>query len=451
MEKKKKKIRVVELFAGVGGFRLGLEGVTQDELESSAYKVVWSNQWEPSTKMQHASMVYESQFEGRGGIHSNEDIFEVINNPEKFKEVQKANPDMLVGGFPCQDYSVAKPLNKSKGLVGEKGVLWWSIYGLLEKRLIDAKPIKYLILENVDRLIKSPTSKRGRDFAIMLSSLFKLGYAVEWRVVNAADYGFPQRRRRIFIVAYHSSTKLYKRLLQKHKNKGIKDYLYKTSVIANALPVLSDDSFNEADFFEISNDPHFVTENYLSKANGKSLFENSGIAINGRVWTAKVEVPVFSSYVKFVGSKKQKTLGDVISKTKLADISEGYLIDETSKEKWRWFKGPKSIERTKKNGITYTFDEGGMDFPDKWSKPSRTIITGEGGASPSRFKHIVEVSEGSNQWRRLIPEELEELNGFPRGFTRHPEVADIKRAFFMGNALVVGVVKLLAKSLSDAV
>jgi len=442
-----KKIKVAELFAGVGGFRLGLEGHSETERTQSSFEIVWSNQWEPATKVQHASLVYEQNFSQKGGVHSNEDIFEIVSNPEKFTQVQKANPDMLVGGFPCQDYSVAKPLNKSKGLVGEKGVLWWSIYGMLENRINDKKPIKYLILENVDRLIKSPTAKRGRDFAIMISSLFKLGYAVEWRIVNAADYGFPQRRRRIFIVAYHQSTKLYKKLDKACSSESAYSWIFSDGVIANGLPVAEPHPNTILSPLNISDDPHFITENYVAKPDGKSVFENSGVAINGKIWTTKVEAQIFKSYEPFTGTKKHKTLGDVISKTK--KVPEEYYIDRTSLEKWKFFKGAKSIQRTKKNGIVYTFDEGGMQFPDPLDKPARTIITGEGGASPSRFKHVIEEKNG--KLRRLTPEELEELNGFPRGFTKHPQVADIKRAFFMGNALVVGVVNVLGKSLAKLI
>ena len=142
------KIKVVELFAGVGGFRLGLD--------KKNYDIVWSNQWEPSTKKQHASLVYEARF-GKDN-HSNEDINEVVmRNVEEVPD-----HDLLVGGFPCQDYSVATTLHNSKGLKGKKGVLWWAIHRILEKK--KHKP-RYLLLETVDRLLKSPANQRGRDFA----------------------------------------------------------------------------------------------------------------------------------------------------------------------------------------------------------------------------------------------------------------------------------------------
>ena len=197
---KNKPIKVVELFAGVGGFRLGLE--------KNNFEVVWSNQWEPSTKRQHASMVYEARF-GKEN-HSNEDINVVVT-----RDVEEVpDHDLLVGGFPCQDYSVATTLKNSKGLRGKKGVLWWAIHKILEAK---ENPLKYLFLENVDRLLKSPSAQRGRDFAVMLQSLNELGYAVEWRVINAAEYGMPQRRRRVFFIGFHKSTQLYQQLQEANK------------------------------------------------------------------------------------------------------------------------------------------------------------------------------------------------------------------------------------------
>ena len=131
------KIKVAELFAGVGGFRLGLEGWNGKSASSnyknsfeSPYEIVWSNQWEPSTKTQHASMVYEKHWGKKG--HCNEDISIV-----DISKIPKH--DLLVGGFPCQDYSVATTLKNSKRLIGKKGVLWWSIHKILSEKAIKRK------------------------------------------------------------------------------------------------------------------------------------------------------------------------------------------------------------------------------------------------------------------------------------------------------------------------
>ena len=230
-------IKVAELFAGVGGFRLGLQ--------KSDFDIVWSNQWEPLTKTQHASMVYEARFGKQN--HSNIDIniVPISNIPDH---------DMLCGGFPCQDYSVATTLNNSKGLKGKKGVLWWSIYRILEKK--GKKKPKYLFLENVDRLLKSPASQRGRDFAVMLQSLNELGYAVEWRVINAADYGMPQKRRRVFFLGYHRSSQLYKKVDIAEKL----DWVMEEGTIANAFPVCHTEEFHE---LKLEGDLVQITNNYI--------------------------------------------------------------------------------------------------------------------------------------------------------------------------------------------
>ena len=215
---------VAELFAGVGGFRIGLA--------SAGFKTVFSNQWEPSTKVQHASDVYVAKFGCEG--HSNEDISKVEKLPVKV--------DLLVGGFPCQDYSVAKTLNTSKGLRGKKGVLWWEIL-----RLVSQHKPQFIFLENVDRLLKSPSTQRGRDFAVMLSTLGDEGYEIEWRVVNSAEYGFPQRRIRVFIVARR----------KKSGKKNPQQIILKTGILARALPVQK--SIEEVIEIDLSDDADVIS------------------------------------------------------------------------------------------------------------------------------------------------------------------------------------------------
>ena len=215
--KNKHHIRVVELFAGVGGFRIGLEGA------SDAYETIWNNQWEPSTVHQDASIVYQARFGTKG--HSNRDI-----NLVPTKDIP--DHDLLVGGFPCQDYSVAATLSRSGGIEGKKGVLWWQIYRILSEKG-ERRP-NYIFFENVDRLLNSPATQRGRDFAIILASLADLGYIVEWRVINAADYGMPQRRRRTYIVGYREDSVVAKQMAEK------KDWVLYDGVLAKAFPFESE-------------------------------------------------------------------------------------------------------------------------------------------------------------------------------------------------------------------
>ena len=438
-----KKLHVVELFAGVGGFRLGLEGYKGMSASSgykkplnSNYEVVWSNQYEPLTpSKQHASWVYEKRWPNAN--HSGEDIEKVIEN--NFNSIP--DHDLLVGGFPCQDYSVATTLRNSKGLVGKKGVLWWSIYNILQRKGKN-KP-NYLFLENVDRLLSSPASQRGRDFAVMLSCLYEQGYAVEWRIINAADYGMPQRRRRIYIVAYHKNSPIYKKLSKYSKNELIE----KSGIISSAFPIKLNEDYKE---IKISKDFDLESKNF-NKDGRLSPFKNSGVMINGKILTVKSS-PTYSSGFTALGDvlekgpvpnifyiDEEKLLPKVLRKLQ---INGDIIVIKTIGEKWRYLKGSKDEKKTNKSqGYTYRYSEGEMAFPDLLKKPSRTIITGEGGSSPSRFKHVIKDGVGL---RRLTPLELERLNMFPDNHTLHNEANNAKRAFFMGNALVVGVVEKTA-------
>jgi DNA (cytosine-5)-methyltransferase 1 len=397
---------VAELFAGVGGFRIGLA--------AAGWKTVFSNQWEPSTKVQHASDVYVARFGEEG--HSNEDISTVDELPE--------NVDLLVGGFPCQDYSVAKTLNTSKGLRGKKGVLWWEILRLVEKH----QP-KFIFLENVDRLLKSPSSQRGRDFAVMLNTLGQEGYEIEWRVVNSAEYGFPQRRIRVFIVA-------------RKKKSGKKDprqIILKTGILARALPVVS--TKLELTEIDLSAEAEEISSKF-NKGSDKSPFLTSGYFINGTAYTLKTQAKEAS---------KKHVLADVIQDD--ADVPDEYWVPSNRRKEWEYLKGAKSIEREHKgSGVKYNYAEGKMAYPDLLTNPSRTILTGEGGTTPSRFKHIIKTDNG---WRRLTPIELERLNGFPDDWTKFDAdknvISDGKRAFFMGNALVIGLIEKVGRVIAEEI
>ena len=419
------KIKVVELFAGVGGFRLGLEGWNGKSASSnykenfeSPYEVVWSNQWEPSTKIQHASAVYENRF-GMDN-HSNKDIasVEVSEIPDH---------DLLVGGFPCQDYSVATTLKNSKGLIGKKGVLWWSIHKILSEK--ENKP-KYLFLENVDRLLISPSGQRGRDFAIILQSLSELGYAVEWRIINAADFGMPQRRRRIFILAYLNNTEIYENI----KNMKPIEWILEDGTLANSFPVTTENSMFPKEF-KLKGDIVSISEKF-NKDGKTGMFENSGLMIDGNVTTIKTQ-PNYEG--------KFTILKDLIQN---GEVTEEFYISNEELDKWKYLKGPKKEMRKNADGFEYNYSEGGMIFPDPLDKPSRTIITGEGGKSASRFKHVIQTPKG---FRRLSPIELERLNMFPDDHTKLNGISDTKRAFFMGNALVVGVIEKIGIALTEKI
>lgn len=414
------EIKVAELFAGVGGFRLGLEGYDNQEHPefsmppAGPFKTIWANQWEPpgTEARQFAARCYADRF-GKNSV-VNDDINKVLEQAEAGERVIP-DVDMVVGGFPCQDYSVARPLNQAKGIEGKKGVLWWDIYHFLEMK----KP-RFGLFENVDRLLKSPAAQRGRDFAIILSCLADLGYVVEWRVVNSAEYGYPQRRKRVYIFCELISEQI-----------ELSDRL-ENGVMAHAFSALYADKKTELDVLP---DPY---ENSASFGIGKKVspFMSAGVMQGCKVLTC--------NFVEnYTGPRR--VLKDVLVPED--EVPANFFIDPEKLDKWRYLKGSKREERTnKKTGFTYMYSEGSMSFPDSIDKPSRTILTGEGGTGASRFKHVVECEDG--RYRRLVPDELDQLQGFPRGWT-NVGMTDGNRAFCMGNALVTGVPHRIGKAMTD--
>jgi len=400
---------VIELFAGVGGFRVGLNGINRIDsnghaIEEETFKFVWANQWEPSTTSQHAYECYKKRFENTCHEISNKDI-NLVNK----KEIP--NHSLLCGGFPCQDYSVARSLSQEQGIEGKKGVLWWQINDILK-----TKKTPFVLLENVDRLIKSPSKQRGRDFGIMLRCLNDLGYAVEWRVINAAEYGHSQRRRRIYIFAYRKSTEYYKRQRKFSPNTILKT----EGIFAKAFPIQSDDAKPfEIDILSQYDDLVEVSNIF------KAPFENSGYMINGKIYTKKT-TPIYVEPTKLI---------DVIQ---TSNINKSYYLTREQKEKFEYLRGSKKIPRTAKNGKEYIYSEGAMSPVDSLELPGRTMLTSEG--SINRSTHIIDDPK-NNKRRTLTPIECERLNEFPDDWTN--TMPEKRRYFMMGNALVTGIINKL--------
>lgn len=411
--------RVVELFAGVGGFRLGME--------PHGFEFVWANQWEPGSVAQHAWDTYATRF--YPGDHTaaphlgNEDIERVMDLAER-AVFELPDHEVLVAGFPTQDYSVAKTLNQALGLEGKKGVLWWQIH-----RILTMKRPPFFFLENVDRLLKSPAGQRGRDFAIMLATLGNLGYEVEWRMVNAADYGFPQKRRRVYIVGR----------LAGPRPRDAAEVLY-SGTIGRALPVQPSAALESLVPFKLVGDAADLTKDFDPRrfnANGEeSPFRNAGYFSRRLVWSLDLRPDYDGPFT---------TLSDVLEPED--QVPESFFVPDGQLERWRYLKGAKVEPRVhKESGVPYRHEEGALPFPDPLDSPARTILTAEGGATPSRFKHIIRTPSG--RYRRLTPRELERLNGFPDDWTA-TGMPEGRRAFMMGNALVVGVVSDIARELAS--
>ncbi len=411
---------VVELFAGVGGFRCGFNHVTLDDNgvhEDGNWDFVWVNQWEPSTKSQAAFDCYVERF-GESENHVNKDIATVDKS-------KIPNHTLLVGGFPCQDYSVARSLSNEKGIEGKKGVLWWQIAEVLEE-----KQPPFVLLENVDRLLRSPSTQRGRDFGVMLRTLLDNGYSVEWRVINAAEYGFPQKRRRLFIFAYHNSTKYSKNM----DNISYKNIIYKEGIFAQNFPIkIEENPHNQT----IISEKEFVDVVEISD-NFEFHFYNSGVMHNGKIHSFKTEP---------VECKDITTLGDIIENGK---VDEKYFLFDEKLDKMKYLKGSKKLKRKKPNGEIYNYSEGKIAFPDYLDRPARTMLTSE--SSINRSTHVI-IDEQSGEYRILTPVETERIQMFPDNWTNidNKSMTERRRYFMMGNALVVGIVEKLGSYLETII
>jgi DNA (cytosine-5)-methyltransferase 1 len=407
------KKTVVELFAGVGGFRCAFNDVKLNNgsvSENGKWDFVWANQWEPNKKKQHAYDCYTKRF----GLENTANV-----DIGAFDKKKIPDHSLLVGGFPCQDYSVAQSLSTSKGIEGKKGVLWWEIH-----KTIKEKKTPFLLLENVDRLLISPAKQRGRDFGIMLKSLNDLNYDVEWRIINAADYGHYQKRRRVYIFAYKRNTSYRESLM----NVKPVDLITKEGVFSKDFKVTLEESINIIDLNSKDNNNILkVSDNFVGS------FKNSGVMIDGIIYTAKA---------KAINPTPGKLI-DIVEKDN-KDLTL-YLNDEQIK-KFQYLKGGKSIKR-EKNGITYNYAEGKMDFPDSLDKSGRTMLTSE--ASVNRSTHVVSDLK-TNKLRLISPVEAERLNEFPDNWT-DTGMPKKFRYFTMGNALVVGIVKKISKRLEKII
>jgi DNA (cytosine-5)-methyltransferase 1 len=507
-------LHVGEMFAGVGGFRLGLEGPPSKDweteflkFEETGFKVVWSNQWEPGSSKQWASKIYEERFGNEG--HSNDDIHSIaLNKGEMAETIREQIPelDVLVGGFPCQDYSVARTVSGELGIKGEKGKLWIPIRNIIRHKR--PRP-KFVLLENVPRLLNSPANARGLNFAIILNDLIEMGYEVEWRVINAADYGMPQQRNRVFILAYKTpgSSKtdsrgkingpekfgilnpktrgpMSKWLIGKSTSKSASEW--ETGPFAEAFPVTGD----------LGKSRELVPQDLGAYTSKSSPFGNAGYAWRTRLFDdGKVgdRVNVFwSTKAKSDYEGEKMTIRENIMVQKgESDYDESYEVDKAELKKWKYEKGEKREFRIRKSDLekypelaelyakckkskdqkvwnnhradfekilgadgSYNYDEGAIAFPDSIDKPSRTVVTAEIGKSASRMRHLIKHDDGT--YRTLFPIETERLNMFPDNWTKMndekgKQIPDSKRGFMMGNALVVGIIQRLREPIRELI
>lgn len=424
----RKELNILELFAGVGGFRIGFENSNKN-----LFKTKWANQWEPSRKSQDAFEVYNYRFNDSENL--NTDIAEISN--EKFEEM---NADIIVGGFPCQDYSVARSKKGEMGIQGKKGVLFWEII-----RAVNHIKPKYLVLENVDRLLKAPSKQRGRDFAVMLAAFNELNYSVEWRVINAAEYGRAQRRRRVFFFIYRNDSEYAQDMDKRYETPesdlffndfSYDQYIFKEGLFAKQFPVKDTPVKQRRASYKLVGDIVEVSDNFTGKV------WNTGVMRHGRYFTIETEA---------LGNEEPIPLSQILQPENEID-EKYYLTDQKKLEKFKYLRGPKKIERTSADGHKYIYSEGGMSPYDSVDLPARTMLTSEG--SLNRSTHFLKIN---GRYRFLTPIEAERLQDFPDDWTKYKltedeevvQVADRMRMFFMGNALVTEIVKIIADGIEN--
>ncbi|MGX4763993.1 DNA (cytosine-5-)-methyltransferase [Holzapfeliella sp. JNUCC 72] len=417
-----KKLKVLELFAGVGGFRVGLEHANKELFETK-----WANQFEPSRKSQDAFEVYDYHYPESNNICTD------INNisDEDFKAM---DADIIVGGFPCQDYSVARSVKNEMGIQGKKGVLFWQII-----RAIENIHPKYLILENVDRLLKAPSKQRGRDFAVMLSALNQLNYSVEWRVINAAEYGGAQRRRRVYFFVFRNDLPYAQFLDDKFETNNddtkYDSYIFNEGLFAKQFKIKQEPYKQRHAAYTLSNDIVEVSDNFSGK-----VF-NTGIMRHGQYFTIDT---------KALGDEVPTPLKDIVQSEN--EVDEKYFVDDEERiKKFAYLRGPKKIKRTSQEGYEYTYSEGGMSPHENLDLPGRTMLTSEG--TTNRSTHWLKIN---GRYRFLTPIETERLQSFPDDWTKYKkvngeikEVSNRMRMFFMGNALVTDIVKRIGTEIEN--
>ena len=169
-------LKIFSMFSGIGGFELGIQNSTLKNRHHTKPELVGYSEID-----KYAIQIFEKHFEG----------VKNFGDATQIRGDELPDFDVLVGGFPCQAFSIA---GKREGFGDTRGTLFFDI-----ARICAEKRPKYLVLENVRGLL---SHDEGKTFQTILRVLADLGYAVEWQVLNSKDFGVPQNRQRIFIVGY---------------------------------------------------------------------------------------------------------------------------------------------------------------------------------------------------------------------------------------------------------
>ena len=396
---------ICELFAGVGGFSQGFYALHTE------WNVVWYSEFD--TLAHRCYALHNGLRKDKTG-----DKFKTFVD---INDITKANiPEhtLLAFGAPCQDFSVLATTKAAKGLNGKNGGLWWQALDVIK-----AKRPPFILMENVARIILSPNKDHaGADFAVIITSLAKLGYTIEWRKVCAADYGAATRRTSAYIFAYRNDTNY----AWEQSALVPEDILLSKGMMAQAFPVKRLKSTKTLSF-----PLDAVKEFYRDAFNFR--FDDAGI-IRGFKATVATVIPDTIPAIP---------LKDILQR----DVPDEYLLTDDQrgsmdKLKKKTDKDPRENE----DGQKYTYSEGAIPFPDDLDKPARTIVTSEGNVS--RCSHVV-LDPQKNKLRWLTPEETERIMGFEEGWTA--DMSERNRYKCMGNAVVVPMITRMAAVIDNIV
>lgn len=324
-------MRTVELFSGIGGFRIACDRL--------GIETVWANDIDDK-----ASIVYKNKF--ANNVHVKGDLSDFIDDvPEH---------DLLTAGFPCQPFSSA---GKKLGVSDVRGTLFEKIVYILEK-----KQPSFFVLENVKRLL---SMDKGKHFATIISALSSKGYLVEWRLLNASNFGLPQNRERVIITG--------------RKSKNINSYL------------CLDKDFSQVKDkdLEIIKD---VSSWCLINEHGKKFF-SWGLAVGGLFCQADLK--------EFSEARPRVLLSDVLEK----NPDDVFFFNEDSEERVR---NSVKVDRYY-NGVQILYNQ-------KGGARMGYSIFGVSGLAPTltctTSRHYERYKIG-NDYRRLTNIEYARIQGFP--------------------------------------
>jgi DNA (cytosine-5)-methyltransferase 1 len=322
----------IELFAGIGGFRIACENLK--------IKTIWANDLDKK-----AAKVYSGNW--NDGSFNLGDIWTLIDKVPRH--------DLLTGGFPCQPFSSA---GKKQGLRDPRGTLFQAIIEIIKKN----EP-KYFVLENVKRLL---SMENGQHFATIIEALSSLGYLVEWRLLNALDFGLPQNRERIIIIGTKSLDNIFSYLLSNNDTNNI-----------------TEKTFNKLSYHNTWMD--------ITKHN--KYFKNWGLAFNGKFISE--DISIFSAAMRSV--KLIEILED--------NVHDSFFFQEDTLNR---IKNSIKVDRYY-NGVQIIYNQSGG------ARMGYTIF-GTGGIAPtltsSSSRHYERYLVG-DKFRRLTNVEYARIQGFP--------------------------------------